>query len=262
MKRIELIGPSGVGKSTLYNQICSVPVSERPFVSQREAFVNAALKENITIADFRLYLLQKILKSGLLKPKEFGIAKTIIHSINDKEAIAKRSDYNEFKVSFQMYVALVRVGNPYVSHQRIKNFMSRLESFLFLEHYYPCNELILFDEGPLHHHCGFTKYGSDTFTAEELNNDRIMNPEGLIYCEGTAERIFRQALKRKNEGIKTFNHGSLSNDELKKSIERSINYNENKVDSFRQRNIPVLRIDTGEPSALNVKKIIEFSRTL
>ncbi|MGF1669237.1 MAG: hypothetical protein ACFCU6_02220 [Balneolaceae bacterium] len=262
MKRIELLGPSGTGKTTLFLQICEFAQENRPFLTVREAFVKAALKENITISKPWLLLLQKIMKYGFFKSKVYGISKHIFQKYysrqNDTHDL-HQNYYVSFNILYQVYKKDL---NPSHVMKRLKIFMSKVEEIDFLERNLPNNQMVLFDEGVLHHHFGVTTYGFDTFTEQELNSDKVLQPGGIIYCELSEEGIFQRAMQRKLNGVKTYSQGHLEGEDLRERIRITIKSNEQKIASFKKRNIPVLHINTEKPIEYNISKIVRFTRNL
>lgn len=263
MKRIELTGPSGVGKTTLYNQIFSTSLSQRSYLTHWEAYVQAAQNEKIELNNIKLKLMQIALKSGLFKKKERGISKRIIYKIANDKGVNDTHQFENFSVSFNIqYQAYLKREDPLYVFKRISSLFKNIEEYMVLEYYFPNDQRILFDEGMLHTHGGISKYGFSKFTTAELNKDKLLNPSGIISCEQSADVIYEQALDRMNKGVYTFSHSSLNNKELKQWIDKNVKYHSYKIASLKKYGIPVLHLNTGDTKESNIKKINQFALRL
>jgi hypothetical protein len=129
---------------------------------------------------------------------------------------------------------------------------------LLLDNSLPGDDIVLVDEGMVHYHPGITEYGFKTYHSDQLKKDPAINPLGIIYCEQSAEIIFNQALRRKENGIHTFSHGPLNREELKKFIEKNISTARGKVMGYKKHGIPILHINTRERTESILEKMNEF----
>lgn len=262
MKRIEMVGASGVGKTTLYEKLDRIPKTKRSYLTLKDAYKTAALSCEIPVRQVKLFIYQQLLKSGLVKNKERGLGKVIlIEHINKKTDI--RSKYDPFNISFDiMYHYLKGEPSPYLVEKRMKKFLNAVDNYLLLKQGLPGNDLVLIDEGILHSHKGITEYGFKKYNHQQLKMDPAFNADGIIHCLNTEEIVFKQALKRKEEGIKTFGQGHLNRVELREHVKKSLLINKKKVEGFREIGIPVMQIHTGEKIEVIFKKINEFYSSL
>jgi hypothetical protein len=261
MKRIEMVGASGVGKTTLYKKFDQLPADSRSFLTLKDVYKIAALNADISIFQPNLFFYQKLLRYGLLKSKDLGLSNVILKSKtkNDND----RNKYNDFRVSFDiLYHSLKDSDNPFFVRKRIMKFLDTIDRHLLLEKYFSGDDVVIVEEGMLHYHPGISEYGFKSYRIDQLRNDPAFNPAGIIHCVQSAEVIFNQALKRKKQGKKTFSHGSLNNEELMVFVEKSIAAVDKKVKGKIKLGIPILRINTGETADQLIKKINEFSISL
>lgn len=212
MKRVELIGPSGVGKTTLYNELKAVPENERSYLTLKEAYKYGAIYKNVSVKYWQLWLYQKLLEAKVLDHKAQGLGKYILKSSQNNSEGGEIVN-NSFTISYFILLNdLKEKENGYVSLKQIKNFTRKIDEYLVLERSLPKEALI--DEGMNHHHPAILPYASK-FSVEEIKKDVALIPAGIISCEQTAEGVYKQALARKQKGIYTFTHGDLTNQELK-----------------------------------------------
>lgn len=260
MKRIELIGPSGVGKTTLYKKIKAIPEEDRLYLTLKEAYKYGAIYEDISIKDWPLWLYQKLLRVKVLDHKAQGLGKNILKGLQPDRRT--KDDDSSFTISYSILLNYLRgKKSNYVRLVCIKNFTRKVEEYLMLERSLPNDVFVLFDEGMNHYHPGILTSESK-YSAEELKKDIALNPAGIISCEQTPEVIYEQALARKKRGIITFTHGSLNNEELREHVKKNVSRHRKKVNSFKKIGIPVLHVDTHEKTAKIFKKIDRFIQTL
>ena len=262
MRRIELIGASGVGKTTLYKKLRRVTGANRMYLTLKDAYKAAALNCKIPLGEVKLLFYQQLLRTGMVKSKERGLGKVILME-HLKGKSDQRSKYNSFRVSFDiLYHYLKNEASPFLVEKMLKTFLKAVDDYLLLEHGLPGNDIVMVDEGIIHSHIGITEYGFQEYNYQQLKMDPAFSPDGIIHCSNTEEVVFKQALKRKQEGIKTFGHGHLNRVELREAIQRSLLKNRKKAEGFMELGIPVLKINTGEKFEVISNKINKFSSCL
>ena len=261
MIRIELMGASGVGKTTLYRRLDITSPKHRPYMTLREAYRLAALHCDVSPRNGRLFLYRMLLKSGIVFKKERGLGHAILKGL--AQGSDRRYRYNRFHVSFDLlYRHLQNSEGPYFTERSIRNFLSCAEEYLLLEKWLPGRAAVLMDEGMLHNHPGITNYGVDTFSKEQLIKDPVFNPSGIVHCVQAPENVYRQAKKRKQEGVHTFTHGPLDSGELKELVQRNIANVDQQVARFREMGVPVLVVNTGDELRGIISGINEFVLSL
>jgi len=260
IRRIELIGPSGVGKTTLFEKFDAVSKNNRHFITLKEAYKSAALNCDISIKQVPLFCYQQILKFGLFKRKERGLGKVILQRHNKR--IDGREKYNRFTVSFDIQYRISDYKNPFLIKKSILKFLKKVDNYLLLEKYLPGNDLVMMDEGMILYHRGITDYALQTYSKAQLVNDPAFNPSGIIYCVQPEEKIFEQPLKRKENGVVTFTHGPLDREELREYVGRNVSHNKLKAERFKNLGMPLHEIDTMEDFKHIMVKINDFVASL
>ena len=261
MNRIELLGASGVGKTTLYQRLDALAPKQRPYMTLREAYRLAALSRDVSPRNGRLFLYQLLLKSGIAQRKERGLGCIVLKAL--AQGTDRRHRYNQFQVSFNiLYQSLQDSEGPYFTERSIQRFLSSVEEYLLLEESLPGQATVLVDEGMLHRHPGITNYARETFSEQQLLADPALNPAGIVHCVQTPENVTRQAQKRKADSVQTFTHGPLDSIELKELVHRNIANVDRRVARFRAMGVPVLVVNTGDDSREIFSDIGEFILSL
>lgn len=262
MKRIELIGPSGVGKTTLYNYLDELSQNSRNYLTIREAYRDAALSTKISIRYLDLLFYQFLLRYNLTLGKERGVGKVIIQALETKKSY-DHNKYNNYSVSFDILChQLMKSKNPYLIQKEIKRFLKKVDDWMHLQTYLQDKKIVLFDEGMLHYHDGIDDFCFEKFSRDQLKADEAFRPAGIIYCTLNSDDIYAQAVRRKSEGIISFTHGQFEGKELMDFIKRNVELNFKKAIGYKKIGIPVLEINTGDEALENAEKINEFVLSL
>jgi hypothetical protein len=259
MKRIELTGAPGAGKTTLYNRICSTSINSRSYLTQKEAWKMAALQSSVPMSQFRLFLYHKILKSGLVQKKEYGLAKRILNEKNRKNEFIKRSDYMKYRISFRVLSKnLSEEDNPVVVLFKLQYFIKQVEEYQIFNRLLNGAQKILVDEGLIHRISGLSHEIFNDYSSDEIKNDEALNPAGVIFCEQSADVIYRHIMERRNRGEKRFSTDHLHDDDLMQFIDKRILSIRSKIKFCETNKIPFLKINPAGDPVNNLKLINSF----
>jgi hypothetical protein len=259
MKRIEIMGPSCVGKSTLHDKLSEIAVKDRPYMTLKDAFKHAAIHKEVSLKNLDLWTYKQFLKFGLFKSKSRGLGKTVIYNLWNKSERDNIDNYKPFTISNNTLLEhLKSYKDIYKSCRHLKRFKKRIDRYLMLNRHLPEECFVLIDEGILHYHPGITEYAIETYTSDDLQKDVAFNPAGIISCEQSAEIVYKQALERKKKGIRTFAHDNLNNEELRKHVKGSVERYKEKIKRLEDYNIPVLHINTKGQMDSIIAKIDDF----
>lgn len=97
---------------------------------------------------------------------------------------------------------------------------------------------------------------------ENYTRDYVLNPTGVVYCQNNSEIMLQQIKQRERDNNATFLQANLSDQQLKDKIEIIAKIAEDKVASLRERNVPILEINTSDDKVANSQLINNFVREL
>ena len=257
MRVVEILGPSGVGKTYLYNSLLGMH-TQRNYLSVSEACIKAALHFRPNINFSRQYLYYLLLKFGIFKSRKLGLANRILAgdaALPDPEAY--------YRVSINLLKRyLLTEEDAEVRAVRTKNLNRTIKLNLLLEKYLDGDDLVLFDEGILHHQHGLSDHLLETYGVEAIGRDRALNPYAVISCELSLEKNIERVKMRRSAGVRTFSHGHLSDSDLVRYISVNNTAYRMKIDWLKSSGIPVLVLNTETIQAQHVDAVHSFINKL
>jgi len=255
-----MIGPSGVGKSTLHNRLKRVDLSSKSFLTHHEAIVASAKKQRISIRHPYIFLLNMVLNTGIYREKAFGMANRQIRFLHRFGKPLSRHDFEQYRYSFRLYYKyLASEVNAFVVHRRISNYIKKIDEHEMYKQLLPVGVPIIIDEGISHYFHTFFDQIDIRSDIEKIRTDDVFCVDGLISCEQDPDIVYLQARDRKNTGVRTFTHGHLSDSELKKLVYENVDQQMRKVQFYSDIGIPILRVNTGDDFADNLLRINIFA---
>ena len=257
MRVIELLGPSGVGKTFLYQRLFEVH-TERHYMNVAEACIKAAGELRLVSEFSRQYLYYLLLKSGLCGFKALGLSRSLLLSQEDFFYAG-----DKYGMSFDLLKRYLSAEqNLSVFSQRIANFKRCVQLNFVLEKHLSKDATVFFDEGVLHYHHGLNQSAMNHYTANEMKKDKAVNPLAVVSCELSFDQTMGRILNRKLKGIHTFSHKRLSDKDLATYVRRNISEYQQKIDALRVMGTPVLILQTDDSVSVNLNAIHSFINNL
>lgn len=203
------------------------------------------------------YLFYVLLRTGVFKGKQQGLC----HHILKREKCADWLEY--YPLSYRtLKDYLSDESDTGVVEKKTDIFIQKVKRDLRLERYLEKDDLILFDEGLLHHHHGFGPGLLQKYSAKQLSLDKGLDVSGLILCELSFERNMDRILKRKEQGIKTFSHGGKNGTILESFVFRERLEYQLKIEMLKKMGIQILQLDMEDDVIANAEQIIFFMNSL
>lgn len=258
MIQIELLGPSGAGKTTLFSEFIKNRKTLETFYTPEEALIKIAktqIKKNYTINR------RTFLKWGFLKKHHGKWSKDILikyFPLAEKEIIPYYE--NLIKRSF---ISLALDEN-YEIKRRIQmlNFYYGCFKNIFLLNYFGFNDVVLFDDGILHNYSGtFFSEDLDEIFSMRGSKERIL-PSAAIFCNISEEGVFARRKKRIKEGKGTFLEVGLNDFQLRMLCKTSQKKYFDKILFLKKQNIPTLELDMLQPLDENIITGLNFIEKL
>jgi len=257
IKRIEFIGPSGVGKSTFYNHYLSQRKPELHWFSKEEV-VQQYANEIINIKELPLRL-QFYIKFGIKRKyyeqwfyRHFikGYKNQIINESIDNYSILLDILIKDFAENKEVH--------PFNKLKMFNFYTQRLEELALVNHV-GNNQKVLFDDGVIHNNSGL----SNPLYFESLKNCdttilKLILPSGVIYCDLPLEENLKRRKNRIGSGKGTFLEKDLDMVSLKKLTIHSNKKVSEKIQNIKNLGIPVLQLNMNDTIDKMVSEVDHF----
>lgn len=248
MNWIELMGLSGVGKTTFLKSLIKYEGHDRNWVIQNEALIDLAKKKpgrNYTHILFKIYLKQNLVESSKL-----DIAKMLIDG--KKDYLEEATIFQSYFDSYLDYYFKQQVGSSEKAY-RISLYKSIVENLCIWKQA-GYSKTVVMDEGLLNHHPNLFDH--------DWSNTQIA-PNGLVFCHLDADEIFRRIKKREQtRGRPSPLHRQMTEEKLKKDIEAKLDRFNKKRSKLISQGIPYIDVDLKQINDTTLKRSSEFINTI
>jgi hypothetical protein len=256
MRRVELLGPSGVGKTLLYHQVSS-QIQHRRFLNIEEACLKAAVAKQPVFPSLK-YLFYLLLKSECFNWKRQGLSH---HLLLDEEGAGNARE--GYWLSFKTLEAyLLKEKDVIVVKKRLENFVRNVQRNRVLDKRLERDDLVFFDEGLLHHHHGFGPELFHCYTPEEIQTDLGLHVDGIVLCDLPFGKNMERILTRKKQGVRTFSHGRLNGAALENYVFSARLEYQLKVELLEKIGVRILRLNMEDDLQDNAERIVLFINNL
>ncbi len=262
MRRIEIIGASGVGKTTLYREMVKIKDAKDDWVSLEEAkleLINTVAPALVPIDR----MLQAILKLKIF-PQYHGFM---------IGRILGQYDSQVFDAVHKNYDIIADAGLSSMQHNKEESSMKRLALASYLYKilikdimpfaYFRNNALILYDDGIIHNLSVFSdEVASVKIYDHSLQNETGIVPVGVIYCYTSLQENLRRRNIRISQNKGTVIERSLEDGILKDQCIESLRSASCKAQILQSYGVEVKKIDTSESLRKNAEMATTFIRDL
>ncbi len=263
MKRIEFIGGSGVGKSTLFQEVARHKKRQDAWLTAEEARIYLA--RTIAVDKTALRLAQLYLKTNMTRTKrlrEYLTSKILSRSSRD----IFDSIHDKYLDVADAYLEPMYEYDEINSVRKISltaDYYHRFLSEIMLLDYHPLNKVVVFDDGLIHNTSGFSQAERfRTILANHTSHGTSVIPVGIVYCNMNENSYLQRRRDRIRQGRGTALERTLNDDQLQRSCFQFLKSSQGKINVLRNYGIPVLEIDMEDPITVNARPVYEFINDL
>jgi len=256
MEWIEFIGPSGVGKTFLFNELVKSRTKEEIWITPEEAADLIYSKEKYWKWISKKDLLRNLIREKLLQKKSHVRAK---FPVNHRLELINRYG-KEFEIHAELFLKRLHDREDFNYRKKLKMaswyYSSRLEPFILL-YGSNLNLPIFFEDGIIHNNSGF-RFFEEYVSHNQGSQKTIPLPDVIILILAEPETIFNRIKKRNKIGNGTFLQRDLSDRDIMKHVKRSIDDKTKIANSLNKCGCKVLKIDAENSVKFNSKRINKF----
>ncbi|SDS25070.1 ATP-binding cassette domain-containing protein [Christiangramia echinicola] len=248
MNWIEIMGPSGIGKSTLLNSLSKFRNNRNDWVYLNEGLEILAknnLDSSISDKILKYYLKQKVLNT-----KKNVLVKSILDG--KRAYLENGKNYSALVESYLKYHFYFPSSNALEKTYRISLFKTIIEQMCTFD-FYNFRIPVLLDEGPLNHH------------PDLKQNDwekKQITPKGIIFCHLDIDENFDRVKRREKNGRLVPLHEGMEDYELKESIKSNYDLYLEKRDLLIAEGIPYFDIDLKKVQNIQLLEVKRFIKNI
>jgi GTPase SAR1 family protein len=258
--KIEFIGASGVGKSTLFNEVAENKPDTAIWLTPLEARITLAKKKRVRQCKRGSHaILLAFLKLRIFKGKHAFLSYRVLRDDVRKQIYDTLDSYNDVIDIVLQAIATDQTIEPYRKAVFIEFYTNLIIQDVILLEKLSGNPIIVYDDGIIHNSFGLT----DEIKFRELSNKnpsliKRLLPQGAVFCELSLEDNLYRRKRRIAEGKGTILENQLTDEELIDICKESIQASEKVIDIFERHSIPVLKLNMNDSSKKNIQLFNQF----
>ncbi|MEZ5334988.1 MAG: hypothetical protein R2741_07025 [Methanolobus sp.] len=264
MEKIEFIGASGAGKTTLFKQLLSERHDSKAWSTPQEARINIAMQQKdalirgnlLRFIGYNLYFLFK------RNPhfRRAALEKLLIEKYADIFS-NNAADYNcLFELLLDSWCGkTVQYLKPYNLIHFCQFYESILIRDLAILNFFSYDGVVVYEDGIMHNSIGLENSNAyEKIMQLPPENRKQILPCGIIYCNLPLEENILRRKKRIASGNITSLELNYNEDELRDLCNESCVSTARVVDLMRDLDVPILEIDMTKSNDENIDLIISF----
>ena len=261
MKRIEFIGGSGVGKTTLFKEIIKLKKAKDCWMTVDE--VKLHLAKTVKPKRKLHKLFQLYLKINLIATFQKQMTNRILNSYTVDVLDSMQESYSDLADLIFEGLYKNNMINSVKKMALASYYYKILLDEMMLFNYFKIDGLIVFHDSIIHNSSAFSNKGKVEiiFKNHEILKTSVI-PMGIVYCYLDKAKCLERRKTRICQGNGTLLERTLKHKELEDLCYRSLKSAEEKIKVLKNYNIEVLELNMKAPVSVNAKKAYDFINKL
>lgn len=260
MKKIEFIGASGVGKTTLFNDILKNRSEHASWITPTEARIQLAKTGQIDVPKFSMHgVMQTFLKLNVFKKRHAFLSDHVLRNLETKVLLESMSQYNDIIDLSLKEIAMDENVEPYKKVSFIDFYMNLILHDILTIEKFSDHSLIVYDDGLIHN--SYAVNDESKFHLMLEKNPALIEkvlPQGAVFCELSVEDNLARRKSRISKGRGHLLEIQQNDENLYKFCEESIHISNQIITIFEKYGIPVLRLNMNDSNEKNIALFNQF----
>lgn len=263
MKRVEFLGASGVGKSTLIKNILEtrtahdhwyLPEEARRQIAQSFTYKNViGLKQLISLF---------LVKHGIGNPATIRTAVDLL--LTNHESAVYETTARKYSGIIGLMIHKINsdssIDSLIKAHIIKTAYNSLIKNIALIDHF-GFEHVVLYDESLFKNNMWFFNAEDyRTLISARTNHQSCENPDLVVYCDLSIAETFRRRKERIAKRNRKDQESLMNDDDLLQSCQKMRLYSESKVQALKENGIKVLTLDMTQDLLINSNKVIDSLR--
>jgi hypothetical protein len=264
MKKIELIGTSAAGKTTLLKQMLLEGNDTKEWVTPEKARIEIAMKQKYTLIKDGVVPFIGYNAYYLCKREPHFLASTLEQLLINKYTDAVlETCVADYKCLFELLLDSWSTKTIHIKPYNMIHFCRYYESILikdvaFLD-FFNYDGTIIYEDGIIHNNIGIVNDSSyEKLLKLSPEKRKKIIPSGIIYCNISLEENILRRQKRMASGQITSFELNLNEDELIQLCKEGCVNVSRKAKLMHDLGVPVLELNMSKNNEDNISQIISF----
>lgn len=260
MKKIEFIGGSGVGKTTLFNEIIKHRSDSDGWMTPTEARITLAKKTDLRLRGNGLRgLLHLFLKFNFFKNQQEILANYVLRNYENTLFFESMDQFNDIIDLSLIELVKDKSLEPYKKAKYIEFYVNMILHDIVTIEQSTIDSVIVYDDGIIHN--SYATNNESKFHELVERNPSVLStilPQGAVYCDLNLLDNIERRKKRIATGKGTILEIQQEEEQLYRISEESLLVSKRTISIFEKYKIPVLHLNMADPSEKNVTLFNQF----
>ena len=259
MNRIEFIGSSCVGKSTLFAEVLHMRNKDDLWSYPLEAQLNIIKQMQRGRFSFSR---KGLIVLGLLKSQHAKWAKEILDNHKEQALMQYADAYDGLIKLYMEHILNDKEVSSIRKLQLLNLYYNRVVFDLIILAYFSPGTLSVYDDGVMAINSGILdvkEFKSIALGSQAIKE--VVMPTAIVYCKLSLEATFERMKKRINEGKGNYAIRRMTDLEISETCKKGLQAADGIFKVLNALRVPSIEVNMEEDISINAHKVSEYIRT-